>query len=76
MTPPTDPDRIIGCIGLNNSRNSPSNRGFWLGLPWHGQGLMTEAADAVTDYDVEGRLQAEIWEITAEEWRLRRARRG
>jgi len=26
--------------------------------------------------DVEGRLQAEIWEITAEEWRLRRARRG
>jgi len=115
MTPPTDPDRIIGCIGLNNSRNSPSNRGFWLGLPWHGQGLMTEAADAVTDRrfdvldqpvlrapkavanttsrrisekqgmrvvaveerdDVEGRLQAEIWEITAEEWRLRRARRG
>jgi ribosomal-protein-alanine N-acetyltransferase len=26
------------------------NRGFWLGLPWHGQGLMSEACDAVTDY--------------------------
>jgi RimJ/RimL family protein N-acetyltransferase len=26
------------------------NRGFWLGLPWHGQGLMTEACEAVTDY--------------------------
>jgi [ribosomal protein S5]-alanine N-acetyltransferase len=23
------------------------NRGFWLGLPWHGQGLMTEASDSV-----------------------------
>jgi RimJ/RimL family protein N-acetyltransferase len=26
------------------------NRGFWLGLPWQGQGLMSEAAEAVTDY--------------------------
>ena len=26
------------------------NRGFWLGLSWHGQGLMTEACDAVTEY--------------------------
>jgi len=44
----TDPDRIIGSIGLK--RSDKKNRGFWLGLPWHGQGLMTEAADAVTDY--------------------------
>lgn len=42
------PDRIIGSIGLK--RADDENRGFWLGLPWHGQGLMTEAADAVTDY--------------------------
>jgi ribosomal-protein-alanine N-acetyltransferase len=27
-----------------------NNRGFWLGLPWQCQGLMTEAVDAVTDY--------------------------
>lgn len=38
----------IGAIGL--MRNDPDNRGFWLGLPWQGRGLMTEAAMAVTDY--------------------------
>jgi RimJ/RimL family protein N-acetyltransferase len=47
----TAPDRLIGCIALKNSDNPKSeNRGFWLGLPWQGKGLMTEAADAVTDY--------------------------
>ena len=25
-------------------------RGFWLGLPWQGRGLMTEAVVAVNDY--------------------------
>jgi len=41
-------DSVIGCISLMNRENK--NRGFWLGLPWHGQGLMTEACEAVTDY--------------------------
>jgi [ribosomal protein S5]-alanine N-acetyltransferase len=107
----TDPAQIIGSIGLKRSDNE--NRGFWLGLPWHGRGLMTEAADAVTDFwfeqlrfsvlrvpkavantasrrisekqgmrviavverdYVSGRGTAEVWEITAAEWRLRRAR--
>jgi RimJ/RimL family protein N-acetyltransferase len=108
-----DPDRIIGSIGLKNpGRSNTENRGFWLGLPWHGRGLMTEAADEVTDYwfnslkfsvlrvskaianvtsrrisekqgmrvvsteerdYVSGRLLAEIWEITAEEWNRSRA---
>ncbi len=27
-----------------------NNRGFWLGLQWQRQGLMTEAVEAVTDY--------------------------
>jgi len=45
------PDEAIGCIALkNSSKLNSENRGFWLGLPWHGQGLMTEAADAVTDF--------------------------
>ena len=105
----TDPDQLIGSISLMQGEE---NRGFWLGLPWHGQGLMTEASDAVTDYwftvlgfqvlrvpkaiantasrrisekqgmrviaTVErdyvcGRLPAEVWEITAEEWRRRRS---
>lgn len=42
------PDELIGAITLR--RGSSDNRGFWLGLPWHRQGLMTEASDAVTDY--------------------------
>ena len=44
----TNPSRIIGDIALRKSDDK--NRGFWLGVPWHGQGIMTEASDAVTDY--------------------------
>jgi RimJ/RimL family protein N-acetyltransferase len=104
------PDQIIGSITLR--KGNTKNRGFWLGLAWQGQGLMSEAAEAVTDYwfdvlkmssmrvpkakdntgscrisekqgmrmvgmedrdYVSGRLPSEIWEITAEEWRRRRA---
>ena len=104
---------LIGCISLKKSSDTNrENRGFWLGLPWHGRGLMTEAADAVTDYwfdtlkfpvlrvpkaaaniasrrvsekqgmrvvvtderdYVQGRMAAEIWEITADEWNRRRS---
>jgi [ribosomal protein S5]-alanine N-acetyltransferase len=39
---------MIGAITLD--RRGENNRGFWLGLPWHRQGLMTEACDAATDY--------------------------
>jgi RimJ/RimL family protein N-acetyltransferase len=105
----TTPDQLIGSISLMKGEHE--NRGFWLGLPWHGRGLMTEASDAVTDFwfdtlkfpvlrvpkaianaasrrisekqgmrvvalverdYVSGRLPAEIWEITAEEWNGRR----
>jgi [ribosomal protein S5]-alanine N-acetyltransferase len=105
----SDPEQLIGSISL--IKGDRLNRGFWLGLPWHGQGLMTEACEAVTDYwfntlkfavlrapkavgniasrriseksgmrliateeheFVSGRLPAEIWEITAEEWNARR----
>ncbi|HET9180680.1 MAG TPA: GNAT family N-acetyltransferase [Candidatus Angelobacter sp.] len=44
----TNPGQMIGSIALFKS--DKINRGFWLGLPWHGQGLMSEAADAATDY--------------------------
>lgn len=44
----TDPRRLIGCISL--MKGEEFNRGFWLGVPWQGQGLMSEACDAVTDY--------------------------
>ena len=104
------PESLIGCITLMNRENN--NRGFWLALPWHGQGFATEASEAVTNYwfdelnfpilrvpkaiantasrrisektgmrvietternYVSGRLPTEIWEITAFEWRKRRA---
>jgi [ribosomal protein S5]-alanine N-acetyltransferase len=41
-------DQHIGSIGL--MKGKPDNRGFWLGLPWHGQGLMTEAVIAANDF--------------------------
>lgn len=103
-----DPERLIGNISLSRAENK--NRGFWLAPQWQGQGLMSEACDAVTDYwfnvlkfpvlrvpkaivneasrrisvkqgmrviateerdFVSGRLLAELWEITAEEWNSR-----
>jgi ribosomal-protein-alanine N-acetyltransferase len=45
----SSPGSMIGCITLR-SKDSNNNRGFWLGLPWQGQGLMTEACEAVTGY--------------------------
>lgn len=42
------PSQVIGAISL--FRSETDNRGFWLGLPWQRQGLMTEACNAVTDY--------------------------
>ena len=105
----SDPGRTIGSIGL--IRGEHENRGYWMALPWQGQGLMSEACDPVTDYwfmvlkfpllrvakaiantasrrisekqgmrlvateerdHVSGRHLAEIWEITAEEWKARR----
>lgn len=44
----TAPGQVIGSIGLIKGHDV--NRGFWLGLPWQGQGLMSEACEAVTDY--------------------------
>jgi len=44
----TAPHQVIGCIALMKAENN--NRGFWLGLPWQRQGLMSEAVDVVTDY--------------------------
>jgi [ribosomal protein S5]-alanine N-acetyltransferase len=106
------PDHLIGVINLSLDREE--NRGFWLGLPWQGQGLMAEACEAVTEFwfnglgqerlrvakavansasrrvsereggrlaaveerdFVSGRGQAEIWELTREEWNSRRGLR-
>jgi len=44
----TDPARLIGSISL--TKGEEDNRGFWMGMPWQGQGLMSEACDVVTDF--------------------------
>ena len=44
----TAPEPIIGAISL--SRDKAINRGFWLAPERQGQGLMTEAVIAATDY--------------------------
>ena len=49
------PDHLIGAISLR--LNDDENRAFWIGLPWQGLGLMTEASAAATDvwFEVLGR---------------------
>jgi [ribosomal protein S5]-alanine N-acetyltransferase len=42
------PHHLIGGISL--SKGVYDNRGFWLGLPWQKQGLMTEACEVTGDY--------------------------
>lgn len=44
----TAPERIIGSIGLKS--NDEDHRGFWLALPFHRQGLMSEACVWVNDF--------------------------
>jgi ribosomal-protein-alanine N-acetyltransferase len=44
----TAPEQVIGVISLKPTEDD--HRGFWLGLPWHGQGLMSEAAAWTNDF--------------------------
>ena len=43
-----DPEQIIGSISL--ARGEYDNRGFWMGIPWQGRGLMSEACVWVNDF--------------------------
>jgi [ribosomal protein S5]-alanine N-acetyltransferase len=43
-----DPQHLIGVISLMTGR--AENRGFWIGVRWQGQGLMSEAVEPVTDF--------------------------
>ncbi|POA35708.1 MULTISPECIES: GNAT family N-acetyltransferase [unclassified Pseudomonas] len=42
------PEQLIGNVSLMNEPDN--NRGFWLSPQWQGQGLMSEASAAVTQY--------------------------
>lgn len=42
---------LIGCVGLaNNLLHKRADLGYWMGLPWWGQGYVTEAALALIDF--------------------------
>lgn len=43
------PGDAIGAIGLHAGRGKSAMLGFWLGRPYHGRGLMSEAAGALVD---------------------------
>ena len=44
----TAPEQIIGCLDLR--KGGEDNCGFWLGLKWQGQGLMSEAYVWANDF--------------------------
>ena len=44
----SDPAQLIGSLNLRTGRDE--HRGFWLGLPWQGRGLMSEACAWANDF--------------------------
>ncbi len=43
------PAEAIGMIGIHETRAGHAFVGYWIGLPFHGQGLMSEALAAMVD---------------------------
>ena len=44
----TAPDEMTGVISL--MANADNHRGFWVGRPWQGRGIATEASTRATDF--------------------------
>lgn len=42
--------QLIGCVGLHNIEERTAQLGYWIGLPYWGQGYCTEAAKRLTDF--------------------------
>ncbi len=52
----------IGCISLRNAEKEDElELGYWLGVPYWGKGLMTEAAREIVRYGFEERHAEKIW---------------
>ncbi|WP_128290655.1 GNAT family N-acetyltransferase [Afifella aestuarii] len=49
LRPKAGPDEAIGVISLRRD-SEDDHRGFWLAPEWQGQGLMSEAAEAVGEF--------------------------
>ena len=41
---------VIGCLGFHRNGEAPLEIGYWLGRPYWGRGLATEAARAAVDW--------------------------
>ncbi len=55
-------DRLIGGIGLQiDSANPRAELGYWLGVPYWGQGYATEAARAAVEYGFQTLGLHRIW---------------
>jgi RimJ/RimL family protein N-acetyltransferase len=67
IRPNDGPDALIGCIELwPDDGKSRDMRGFWLDPEFQGRGLMTEAADRVTDYAFVDLGWPHLWVSNAE----------
>lgn len=49
LAPKAQPTRLIGMLGIEPSASGEAELGYWLGRPFWGQGLATEAARAMID---------------------------
>jgi RimJ/RimL family protein N-acetyltransferase len=49
VTPKDDPAGLIGMIGLGPQRDIRLSLGYWIGVPFWGNGYATEAAQALID---------------------------
>ncbi len=66
--PKAGPDELIGCIDLwPDDGESRDMRGFWLDPAFQGRGLMTEAAERVTEYAFRDLGWPHLWLSNAEE---------
>jgi len=45
-------DETIGTVGLFNLQETEAEIGYWIGLPYHGQGFCTEAVEAVVGFGI------------------------
>lgn len=50
ITRKESPEEVIGLIEWRTKESEEGSRGFWLALPHHGKGYMTEAVAATNDY--------------------------
>jgi RimJ/RimL family protein N-acetyltransferase len=60
------PDDLIGLIELLPDDGSHDQRGFWIAKEFQGRGLMTEAADRVTEYAFLQLGWPQLWQTNAE----------